>query len=357
MPSFFARKLIQWHLDNPRPLPWSDGSRNPYHIWLSEVIMQQTRIDQGTAYYLKFVNTFPDIFSLANASPDHIMKLWQGLGYYTRARNLHAAAQQIVGQHDGKFPDTYEALLALPGVGSYSAAAIGSFAFLLPYVVVDGNVKRVIARFAGIPDSIDNTSTTELIREIAQGYMKGSSPDVFNQAIMNFGALVCKPSSPLCELCPLSKKCFAYQNDMIDVIPVRSKKKATRFRYFHFVVLHYCNKILLQQREGKEIWEGLYAPPLIETNSKRMPSRPRMNSFLSELIGHNNFSIIGSSEIKQQMLSHQTIIGRFHHFSLNTKPVKKFQTALWVTKKTAHEVGKPKLIVGMMDGAFEITAG
>jgi A/G-specific adenine glycosylase len=353
MPSFFARKLIQWHLGNPRPLPWSDGMRNPYRIWLSEVIMQQTRIDQGTAYYLKFVTTFPDILSLANASSDHIMQLWQGLGYYTRARNLHAAAKKIMQHHQGKFPDTYEGLLALPGIGPYSAAAIGSFAFLLPYVVVDGNVKRVIARFAGIKESIDAALTTEEIRTIAQGYMKGSAPDIFNQAIMNFGALVCKPVSPLCESCPLSKKCFAYQHAMTDTIPVRSKKKETRFRYFHFIILHHNHKILLQQREEKDIWQGLYAPPLIETNSERMPPKSRIASSINELIGHSHVVTAGSSLGEQQLLSHQTIIGRFHHFNMTKKPVRGLPASIWVSKKTMHDFGKPKLIVRLMENIFE----
>ncbi len=353
MPSFFARKLIQWHLDNPRPLPWSDGTRNPYRIWLSEVIMQQTRIDQGTAYYLKFVNTFPDILSLANAAPDHIMRLWQGLGYYTRARNLHAAAKKIALQHQGKFPDTYEGLLALPGIGPYSAAAIGSFAFLLPYVVVDGNVKRVIARFAGIKESIDDPSATEQIRTIAQGYMKGAAPDIFNQAIMNFGALVCKPLSPTCGSCTLSKKCFAYQHDMQHTLPVRSNKKETRFRYFHFIVLHHNDKILLQQREEKDIWKGLYAPPLIETNSERMPPKSRIASFINGLIGHDHFVTAGSSVSEQQLLSHQTIIGRFHHFNITKKPVNGLPASVWVTKKTMQDFGKPKLIVRLMENIFQ----
>src|SRR6187402_176170 len=164
MPSFFTKQLLQWHKSNPRPLPWDNGPRDPYHIWISEIIMQQTRIEQGTPFYLKFIHRFPDIYVLANASADEVLRQWQGLGYYSRARNLHKAAKFIVEQNKGRFPDTYATLLELPGVGPYSAAAIASFAYGLPYPVVDGNVKRVIARFGGMTTSIDDTSTHEAIR-------------------------------------------------------------------------------------------------------------------------------------------------------------------------------------------------
>ncbi|MEP6795242.1 MAG: A/G-specific adenine glycosylase [Saprospiraceae bacterium] len=348
MANFFARTLLQWHRDNPRPLPWADSRSDPYHIWLSEIIMQQTRIEQGTEYYLRFVRQFPTIDSLASASIDQVMRLWQGLGYYTRARNLHKAARHIVENLDSHFPDTYEGLLALPGIGPYSAAAISSFAFGRRHVVVDGNVKRLIARFSGVINTIDDTSTHQQIHQIATAFMSGVSPAVFNQAIMNFGALVCKPKSPLCTSCPLATHCFAFQNNLVESLPVRTKKKEVRERYFHFVVLHYRGKILLQRREEKDIWHGLYIPPLLESKSIRMSSIIRFRSFAGELIGHDGIELIESSSTVRQLLSHQAINGRFVHFRLLSPPITSFETFVWVSKKTMNHYGKPKMIAEML---------
>ncbi len=349
MASFFARTLLRWHNDNPRPLPWTDEAPDPYRIWLSEVIMQQTRIDQGTAYYLRFINRFPTIQSLSAASLDEVMRLWQGLGYYTRARNLHKAARYIIQELDGHFPDTYDGLLALPGIGTYSAAAISSFAFGRRHVVVDGNVKRIIARYAGIDHSIDDASTYDEIREIATGFMKGVSPALFNQAIMNFGALVCKPKSALCDSCPLSKKCYALQHDMVYELPVRSKKKMNRIRYFHFVIFQYRGKILLQRREDKDIWRGLFVPPLLEKKSTRTPSLAQLHSFAKKVIGHSNFEWVQTSSSVQQLLSHQTIHGRFIHVRLLSLPKKLSEEYVWVSNKNLHRYGKPKMIVQMFE--------
>ena len=236
MAHFFTRILLRWHQDNPRLLPWSYEVPDPYRIWISEIIMQQTRIDQGTDYYLRFIHHFPTVQSLSAASLDEVMRMWQGLGYYTRARNLHKAARYVVGSLNGCIPDTYDGLLALPGIGPYSAAAISSFAFGRRRAVVDGNVKRAIARFAGIHDPVDDASTYDQIRDIATSFMKGVSPGAFNQATMNFGALVCKPKGALCDSCPLSLKCYAFQHNMVESLPVRSKKKMNTLRHFHFIV-------------------------------------------------------------------------------------------------------------------------
>ena len=249
MPSFFAKQLLNWQANNPRPLPWDGGPRDPYHIWISEIIMQQTRIEQGAPYYLRFIARFPTVQSLAAAPVDDVLHSWQGLGYYTRARNIHKAAQHIVSTYNGVFPKTYDDLLSLPGIGPYSAAAIASFAYGLRFPVVDGNVKRVIARFAGITESIDDNRVHEKIKMIAADFMKGVSPGAFNQAIMNFGAIICKPGVALCDICPLSKMCFAFHHEMVESLPVRSKKKSNTLRHFHFLVLHYNGKMLLQRRD------------------------------------------------------------------------------------------------------------
>ncbi len=346
MLSFFARQLLRWHQDTPRALPWSAGPRSPYHIWISEVIMQQTRIEQGAPYYRRFIERFPDVFSLASAPEDAILHTWQGLGYYSRARNLHAAAKKIVADHKGILPDSYEALLALPGIGAYTAAAIASFAYGLKYPVVDGNVKRVIARFAGITTPIDYPGTHEEIRSIAISYMSDASPADFNQAIMNFGALVCKPSDAQCGICPLAKKCYSFLQDMVDVLPARDKKKPNKLRYFHFLVLHDKRKILLERREGKDIWKGLYTPPLIETSSARAPAS-RMKAWIKKHIGHAAFEHNGSSEPKRQLLSHQTLIGRFHHYRLQAPPALKQPSRIWVAQKQLDQLGKPKMVADL----------
>ena len=353
MANFFARILIQWHHDNPRPLPWTNETPDPYRIWLSEIIMQQTRIDQGTDYYLRFVHTFPTVKSLAVASQDEVMRLWQGLGYYTRARNLHKAACYIVQKLDGRFPETYDGLLALPGIGPYSAAAISSFAFGGKHAVVDGNVKRVVSRFVGLRDSIDDPAAHDQIRKIATAYMTDVPPGLFNQAIMNFGALVCKPKGALCNTCPLSKKCYAFQHDLVDVLPVRSKKKMNTVRHFHFIVFHYRGRFLLQRREGNDIWRGLYAPPIMERNSPRTPSLAQLNLFAAKIIGHIKMNLSVSSATVRQLLSHQTIIGRFHHITLLRPPTALSEDYIWVSNKTIHQYGKPKMIVEMNESLQE----
>ncbi len=352
MPSFFARHLLDWHFDNPRPLPWDDGPRDPYHIWISEIVMQQTRIEQGTPYYLAFINRFPSVHKLAAASTDEVLRYWQGLGYYSRARNVHKAARYIVDDLNSVFPLSYDDLLTLPGVGPYSAAAIASFAYGLPYPVVDGNVKRVIARFSGITSSIDDAPVHNQILQIASGFMKGVSPGEFNQAIMNFGAIVCKPRNPGCATCPLSTRCYALQHSMVSDLPVRSKKKSNVLRHFHFIVLHWNGKILVSQRGAKDIWHGLYTPPVLERNSARAPSKAQFVSYVEDLVGHSELEVVRSSPAQSQLLSHQTIIGRFHHIHLTSAPIGKTKPGTWVTSKSIQKLARPKMIVAMTDKLF-----
>ncbi|HUR31818.1 MAG TPA: A/G-specific adenine glycosylase [Saprospiraceae bacterium] len=350
---WFTKVLLKWHRDNPRPLPWSNGSRNPYHIWLSEIIMQQTRIEQGTSYYLRFIKRYPTVFDLARASQDEVMQMWEGLGYYTRARNLHKAAKFIAENLDGKFPESYEGLLSLPGIGPYSAAAISSFAFGHHHVVVDGNVKRLVSRYSGVTESIDEPQTHEKIRKIAFDFMNGAPPDVFNQAIMNFGALVCKPK-PLCNECPLAVKCYAHQHNLSSILPARTKKKLNRTRYFHFIVIHYRGKMLLQRRESNDIWKGLFAPPLLEQKSARAPSKSQVASFIENNIGHACFEHVKSSNPIQQLLTHQTIIGRYYHMKLLCSPKKLPESFVWVNDKTIHSLGKPKMVADQVSSLTQL---
>jgi A/G-specific adenine glycosylase len=312
--------------------------------------MQQTRVEQGMDYYLKFIRLFPTVQSLASASLDEVMRHWQGLGYYTRARNLHKAAKYIGEELKGNFPDTYEGLLSLPGIGPYSAAAIASFAFGKKHVVVDGNVKRVIARFAGIKDPVADKRTHDRIHAIASESLNGNSPALFNQAIMNFGALMCKPSGALCTGCPLSKKCYAYQHDLVSSIPFRIKKKENRIRYFHFVIFHQGQKIFLQLRDDMDIWKGLYAPPVIETKSARRPSVAKINTLITNDIEEN--TVLISSSTHKQILSHQTIIGRFHHIQIPAGN-KLDVPGKWVTKRTIQHFGKPEMVTRNIEHFFD----
>lgn len=345
MPNFFSRILLVWHKENPRPLPWSDGLRNPYFIWLSEIIMQQTRVVQGSAYYLRFISKYPTVQDLASASLDDVMRSWEGLGYYTRARNLHKAANYIVHQIAGQFPDSYAGLLALPGVGPYSAAAISSFAFGLPYAVVDGNVKRVVSRFVGISDSIDEPKTHDRIQTITSGFMRGVEPALFNQSIMNFGALICKPK-PLCDNCPLSKKCFAYQHNLVATIPVRTKKKELVQRYFHFIVIHSRGRILMRRNDEKDIWRGLFSFPFLEKKSMRSPDQKQLSAYVSDLTGQSNHRYVDADKsVYKQLLSHQIIYGRFHHFEVSASPVAKIDECLWVRIADVGNYGKPRMVV------------
>lgn len=261
----FQTQLMEWYQQHDRPLPWKE-EKDPYLIWLSEIILQQTRVAQGLPYFEKFKTNYPDVTSLANASSDEVMKLWEGLGYYSRARNMHATAKFISQELNGKFPATYKEILSLKGVGPYTAAAISSFAFDLPHAVVDGNVYRVLARYFGIDTPIDQTQGKKRFAELAQALLDTSQPGRYNQAIMDFGAVQCVPKSPKCKACPLQDCCHAFQEDQIQRYPVKSKKLVKKDRFFHFLVFDYEGSTFVQKREAKDIWLHLYQFPLVESN-------------------------------------------------------------------------------------------
>jgi A/G-specific adenine glycosylase len=343
MSSVFGPRLLDWLHTHPRPLPWDDGPRDAYHIWISEIVFQQTRIEQGGPYYRRFVAQFPDVFSLARTPLDDVLRAWEGLGYYSRARNLHKAAQIIVHEFDGRFPETYPGLLALPGVGPYTAAAIASFAYGLPCPVVDGNVKRVIARYAGVTDSVDTPTGHRLIHDLAAAFMGGLPPGLFNQAIMNFGALVCRPKNPLCMDCPLAGECLAFTQGRVDRLPVRTPKNPLRLRHLHFIVLRHQGKILLAERTGRDVWHGLYAPPAIETVSERIPPISAVRRFVLPLVGHDSISRSGSSETIRQLLSHQDIAARFHVYDLEAPPATR-GNGKWCGRTGVNKVAKPRLV-------------
>ncbi len=256
----FSATLLTWYDRNKRSLPWRDVG-DPYLIWLSEIILQQTRVNQGMAYYLKFSKKFPTPLALAQAGEDEVLKLWQGLGYYSRARNLHAAAKSM----NGKFPTTYEGVRALKGVGDYTAAAICSMAYQMPYAVVDGNVYRVLSRVFGIETPIDSTAGKKEFTALAQNLLDKKRPGDFNQALMDFGATVCTPQTPLCKECPFAKLCAAYRTGRIEELPVKAQKTKISTRYFHYIYVEQGNFTWLHKRGAGDVWQNLYELPLVET--------------------------------------------------------------------------------------------
>lgn len=311
--SFFRKNLILWYLENKRALPWR-GSVDPYTIWLSEIILQQTRVAQGLPYYERFLKTFPTIHDLAAASEESILKLWQGLGYYSRARNLHFTAKHIVAHLNGVFPPTYKELLTLKGVGDYTASAIASICYNEPAAVVDGNVYRVLSRVFGIATPINTTQGVKQFKALAQALIDEKDPGTFNQALMEFGARYCVPQNPACNHCVFNTICDAYASNEVGSLPVKLKKAAIKKRYFNYmVVLSEDEKTILQQRSGKGIWQQLYEFPLIETKKDVTHSElVKMEAFqeLSEALHIQDISLFNEVLIVHK-LSHQHLHTRF----------------------------------------------
>ncbi|MFJ1438749.1 A/G-specific adenine glycosylase [Capnocytophaga canimorsus] len=264
---FFSRRILQWYEREKRDLPWRE-TRNPYKIWLSEIILQQTRVAQGLPYYENFLLHFPTIFDLACASEEQVLKLWQGLGYYSRAKNLHQTAKKIAFENQGVFPETHAELLKLKGIGDYTASAIASVCYGQPSAAVDGNVYRVLSRVFGIDTPIDTSEGINIFKKLASQLIDIKNPGAYNQAIMDFGAMQCKPKSPDCENCIFSDKCWAKANEQVSQLPVKKGKTKVRKRFFNYFILQDPQKrTLLQKRTEKDIWQGLYEFPMIESEN------------------------------------------------------------------------------------------
>lgn len=313
----FSDILINWYTKKKRDLPWRN-TKDAYLIWLSEIILQQTRVDQGMAYYLKFAREFPTVKDLALADSEKIMKLWQGLGYYSRARNLHATAQFIHENYGGVFPAAYADILALKGIGSYTAAAIASFAYDLPHAVVDGNVYRVLSRVFGVDTPIDSSGGKKQFNLLAQEVMNTKQPALHNQAMMEFGALQCKPVHPDCASCVLNTLCVAYSSKTVQILPVKAKTTKTRDRHFNYIILRHKNKTILNKRIGKDIWINLYDFPLIETNKQLSEDHFLKSPEWKKFIGEIPYTITAVSTPYKHVLSHQKIHARFWELSCNT---------------------------------------
>ena len=333
--------LLDWYAREGRDLPWR-RTRDPYRIWLSEVILQQTRVAQGTEYYLRFTERFPDVASLAAAPEDEVLKLWQGLGYYSRARNLHAAARQVVERFGGRFPVALEEVRSLCGVGDYTAAAICSAAYDAPCAVVDGNVYRVLARLFDLDAPIDSTAGKRAFAELAQLQLDTAHPGRYNQAIMDFGALRCIPSSPRCEACPLAGQCLALAAGTVAARPVKQGKTRVRDRWFNYLHVSSGDRTLLRRRERRDIWQGLYEFPLIETEGPaELPELVRLPQF-RELLGDAPWHLVRSIPLPKHQLSHQTLHAVVHR--IETLSLTPAAAAMAVPTVALGDYAVPRLI-------------
>ena len=320
-------------------MPWKE-TKDPYKIWISEIVLQQTRVVQGTAYYNRLIKAFPTVQDLAKASEDEVLALWKGLGYYARARNLHHASKQIVTDFKGVFPNTYDDIISLKGVGVYTAAAIASFAFDLPHAVVDGNVYRVLSRYFNLPTPIDTTTGKKEYATLAQENLIDEKASSYNQAIMDFGALQCTPVSPGCETCVLRESCGAYAQGTVDLLPIKEKKLTVKSRYFNYLYFRKGDEVFMNKRMEKDIWQGLYELPMLESH-KRL-TKKEMRAAIHEKLG---LSIEDLAKLKklwyhEQRLTHRLIHGTFYEV-LSSKEIDHGE---WVSIKECRQKGIPKII-------------
>lgn len=341
----FSHKIIRWYEQHKRDLPWRNTG-DAYLIWLSEIILQQTRVEQGMSYYLKFASEFPTIKHLAKADNEKVMKLWQGLGYYSRARNLHTTAKIVAEKYKGKFPDNYNEILALKGIGEYTAAAIASFAFNKPHAVVDGNVFRVLARIFGIITPIDSTQGKKEFYRLANELLDKTNPALYNQSIMELGAIQCKPISPDCSVCPVNTMCYAYAKQKIAELPVKAKKTKVRNRYFNYLVLSNRSQTVIHKRTDKDIWINLYDFPVIETEADLSENQFLESGQCKEFVKSlGAYTIKSVSHYYKHILSHQKIYARFWEIDCfeNLHPMENSGYTV-TTVKNIRKYAVPRLI-------------
>ncbi len=342
MDNTFGKNIIDWYSITKRELPWRE-TKDPYKIWLSEIILQQTRVIQGLPYYQRFVEQFPTVTDLANAEADVVMRTWQGLGYYSRARNLHKTAKIVEEKHGGQFPPSYDGLIELPGVGPYTAAAIASIAFGEPRPVLDGNVFRVVARVFAIDKDISASSSRKEFMHVLEQLIPAHAPDLFNQAMMELGATVCSPSQPGCTSCPLQDRCQALAAGEQSKYPVKLKKVKVRTRPFHYLVLEHNGLVGMKQRQANDIWQGLYEFMLVEDPTFE----------LEDYVHPNSTSQLEISNVFKHLLTHQRIEARFYRAEVPEKST--FDKLLNKYDLNAYSfdqvltLPKPKLMVNYLD--------
>ncbi len=308
----FTKNLLAWNRTlNTRQMPWK-GEKDPYKIWISEIILQQTRVEQGLKYYERFIAAFPNVSSLANAPEQEVFKLWEGLGYYSRCKNLLASAKFICDSLQGNFPSDYDAIRNLKGVGDYTAAAISSFAFDLPHAVVDGNVLRVLSRYFGSEMPVDTTKGKKFYTELADTLLDRREPGLYNQGIMDFGAVICKPQQPACGICVQQQECRAFQEKKTHLLPLKKKAPGRRSRWFYYFIIECGEQVYIRKRGARDIWENLYEFVLVETDAPFfLESDHSVQHLLYPVLGGHAFEIAGVSDEYRQQLTHQTVTGKF----------------------------------------------
>ncbi len=336
--SLFSSQIQFWYQNNKRDLPWRE-TNNPYHIWLSEIILQQTRVQQGMAYYEKFVLHFPNVKQLAKASEQQVLNLWQGLGYYSRGRNLHKAAQHVMEKHDGEFPSTFEEIIALPGVGPYTASAIASFAFDLPHAVVDGNVYRVLSRYFNSDTFINTPQGQKYFQELADELLDKVQPAQHNQAIMELGALICKPKNPTCDLCPLVDSCEGKSKNTLLNLPKKHGKIKVRDRHLNYLVCFENNQVLMQKRSEKDIWANMFEFPLVE--GEHLEASILENVVFIKTMSHK--------------LTHQNL--KVHFYEINRMEINSFaHHGNWIHLKDLTKHPLPRVIDRFLEEVYDISS-
>ena len=349
--SFFTKKLLEWNKkSNSRQMPWKNEP-DPYKIWLSEIILQQTRVEQGWNYYNNFINNYPNVEKLSNADDNEVFKLWEGLGYYNRCKNLLATARFIANELSGVFPKTYEEVLSLKGIGPYTASAIVSFAYGLPYAVVDGNVTRVLSRFFGIETPIDSTKGKQEFNLLAQRLLDKKQPGKYNQAIMDFGATLCKPKSPLCNSCNLSKECYAFNNNKINALPQKLKAIKIKERWFYYLVLICNDSVFVKQRLARDVWQNLFEFVLFNEETDQQYTEAEFIKIIHSKFSNNSIKLIKTSDYFKQKLTHQTINCRF--FTIKIKKQEKLKDGEWVDQNQIKKLAFPKVIVNYINQEFD----
>ena len=342
----FISELIEWYNLNKRDLPWRNTS-DPYIIWLSEIILQQTRVDQGLPYFYRFAEKYPSIADFAAATEDEILNLWQGLGYYSRGRNMHQTAQMVMEEHAGYFPKRYDELIKLKGIGEYTAAAISSFSANEAKAVVDGNVFRVLARYFGVDEPINSSKAKKLFTKLANEVIDHANPAISNQALMEFGSLHCRPQNPLCQTCPVQVSCYAFQNSLVDKLPFKLKKAAVRNRFFNYIVLLNDQKLLMNKRGPNDIWQNLYELPLFETDNFQEASAIVNGPGFQKHFGKVEISSV-EGPVKH-LLSHQKIHAQFIVVNkVDSNKISKQESWFFTDLTNLDALAQPKLIFAFL---------
>lgn len=346
----FSHELVLWYQQNKRDLPWRNTT-DAYVIWLSEIILQQTRVEQGTPYFNRFLERYPDVKSFAAATEDEILKLWQGLGYYSRGRNMLQTARLVQQNHNGTFPETYDQLIKLKGIGEYTASAIASFSANEAKAVVDGNVYRVIARYLGIDEPINSTNGKKVFQAAANELLDMKNPGLHNQAMMEFGAIICKPKNPACGICPVRTGCYAFTHNAVNSLPVKLNKIKIRERYFNYFLIIEGDKVLVNKRGPADIWANMYDLPLIETSALLTPDELFNHPGVIDFFGAG-LKITEISLVKKHVLTHQRLYVRL--VRLKSRPVKQKDEWFYIPVEKLKELALPKIVFVFIKNIFNL---